>query len=119
MNIEEFVSESLKQIAVGINKANTDLQGKVENRHSDDGVFFELPVRDSDAIQFELSVVVENVNSTSLEAGGKAGGKAKIAVLAAEVNGEGAVKNTKDSTNQRISKITFKVEVNNPGMVGA
>lgn len=87
MNVEEFVSENLKQISKGLISAQKS------------GVDMSSPMRKVENIMFDIAVTV----SDSLEAGGKAG----ISVWS--IGAEAKAK--KQTTSNTVSRIQFKVPI--------
>ena len=102
MQLQEFITETLLEIAKGIHEANNIRLGGKDNDTNSSRTFFLRPGSKSESgagIEFDVAL------TTKKEGGGKGGAKFKLAVVEAELGGSGGV------SKESVTHIKFTVNV--------
>lgn len=102
MQLQEFITETLLEIANGIHEENNIRLGEKANDASSSRTFFLRPGSKAESgagIEFDVAV------TTKKEGEGKGGAKLKLSVVEAELGGGGGI------SKESVSHIKFTVNV--------
>jgi len=117
MNIEMFVSETLRQIVAGVAKAQADIAAlDVGARVNPTAVYQHSANKMAEASEVKFDLAVTVVSETQDERTSKASGSASgvLAIMRAKVEGELASQAGSAERNEAISRVSFSVMLAQP-----
>ncbi len=109
MRLSQFIEDTMYEIALGIQRAQARAKDLVA---INPGRLNGELLTEKSYVDFDVSVVVSDVASSSKEGGGKLGGEISVASIAkVKAEGGGSVDRKEENSTAKTHRVAFKVPV--------